>query len=83
MLGIEKNAPADIVKKKFREFAKKNHPDFFPGDPLREERFKKISSAYHDWKAIQETIRQIRRLREQSSKYPGAEFTPWNVSIRV
>ncbi len=83
MLGIDKSAPEDIIKKKFREFAKNNHPDFFPGDLLREERFKKLSSAYHDWKAIQEAVREIRRLRQESSKYPNPGFKPWSFSVRI
>jgi hypothetical protein len=38
LLGISKKSPARLVKKAFREFAEHNHPDFFPGDKVREER---------------------------------------------
>ena len=38
LLGLSDNASADKVKKVFRDFAKRNHPDFFPKDKQREEK---------------------------------------------
>ncbi len=43
ILGIEKNATKDEVKKAFRKLASKYHPDKKTGD---EEKFKEISEAY-------------------------------------
>ncbi len=46
ILGVEKNADADGIKKAYRELAKKYHPDKFPGDTVAERRFKDINEAY-------------------------------------
>jgi len=36
------------VRKAFRDFAKKNHPDFFPGNKTKEEKFKDVTAAYQN-----------------------------------
>ena len=46
ILGVERTATADQIKKAYRELAMKYHPDRNPGDTVAEEKFKKISSAY-------------------------------------
>ena len=46
VLGIQKNASADEIKKAYRKLAIKYHPDKNPGDKSAEEKFKEISSAY-------------------------------------
>ena len=46
VLGVDKNADADAIKRAFRQQAKKNHPDLNPGDKAAEERFKEINEAY-------------------------------------
>lgn len=47
VLGVEKNASADEIKKAFRRLALKHHPDRNPTDKkAAEERFKEISEAY-------------------------------------
>lgn len=46
ILGIEKGASADDIKKAFRKQAMKYHPDRNPGDKAAEERFKQIAAAY-------------------------------------
>lgn len=46
LLGVERSASADEVKKAFRKLAVANHPDKNPGDKAAEERFKEISEAY-------------------------------------
>lgn len=46
VLDIEKTASADEIKRKYREIAKKNHPDLNPGDAAAEARFKEASQAY-------------------------------------
>jgi hypothetical protein len=38
------------IQKKFREMAKKNHPDLHPNRQDKEETFKKINDAYHQLK---------------------------------
>jgi len=46
LLGIEKNASADEIKKAYRKKAHKYHPDKNPDDSKAEAKFKEISHAY-------------------------------------
>lgn len=47
ILGVEKSASADEIKRTYRKLAKKYHPDANQGDKAKaEERFKEISEAY-------------------------------------
>ncbi len=46
VLGVERNASADEIKKAYRSLALKYHPDRNPGDAVAEKKFKEISSAY-------------------------------------
>ena len=46
VLGRERNASPDEVKKAYRKKARENHPDLNPGDPAAAERMNKINEAY-------------------------------------
>lgn len=46
LLGVEKRATPDEIKKAYRKLARQYHPDRNPGDAKAEARFKEISGAY-------------------------------------
>ena len=46
VLGVEKNASADEIKKAYRKKAIQYHPDKNPGDKAAEEKFKEAAEAY-------------------------------------
>ncbi len=46
ILGVEKSASQDEIKKVYRKLAKKYHPDLNPGDNAAQEKFKEVSEAY-------------------------------------
>ncbi len=46
VLGVDKNADGDEIKKAYRKLAKKYHPDMNPGDKEAEVRFKEVNEAY-------------------------------------
>ena len=71
ILGVERSASQDEIKKKYRKLAAKYHPDRNPDDPSAEEKFKELGEAYEvlkdpekrklydkvgkDWKRYQQT----------------------------
>ncbi len=46
VLGVDKNASAEEIKKAYRKSAMKYHPDRNPGDKEAEEKFKELGEAY-------------------------------------
>ena len=46
VLGVERGASPEEIKKAYRQMARKAHPDVNQGDPNAEERFKEIGEAY-------------------------------------
>jgi molecular chaperone DnaJ len=46
VLGVEKSADANAIKKAYRTLAKKYHPDMNPGDKEAEAKFKEVNEAY-------------------------------------
>lgn len=46
ILGVERNATEDEIKRAFRKLALEHHPDRKPGDKEAERKFKEISEAY-------------------------------------
>lgn len=46
VLGVDRAATPDAIKKRYRQLVKELHPDLNPGDTIVEQRFKEVSSAY-------------------------------------
>ena len=46
VLGVDRGADEDTIKKAYRKLAKKYHPDMNPGDAEAEQKFKEVNEAY-------------------------------------
>lgn len=68
ILGVERNASKDEIKRAYRKLALKTHPDRNPGDKKAEEQFKDINEAY-----------QVLSDAEKRSRYDqlGESYTQW------
>lgn len=66
VLGVEKNADKQTIKRAYRTKAKKYHPDLNPGDEAAAEKFKELSSAYD--------ILQDDEKRQMYDRYGAAAF---------
>jgi DnaJ-class molecular chaperone len=47
VLGVARGASAGDIRQAYRKLAKELHPDTRPGDAASEERFKRVSAAFH------------------------------------
>ena len=46
VLGVDRNAKPEQIRKAYRRLARKHHPDLNPGNKAAEEKFKEIQEAY-------------------------------------
>ena len=72
VLGLDKSASADEIKKTYRKLAKELHPDANPDNAKAEARFKQVSEAY-DVLGSDQTRSEYDQLREAvaSGRFPG------------
>ena len=68
ILGVERNAKADEIKRVYRKLALKYHPDRNPGNAQAEEKFKEINEAH-----------QVLSDPEKRARYDqlGESYTQW------
>jgi curved DNA-binding protein len=71
ILGVERGASADDIKKAYRKLARMYHPDVSK-DPQGEEKFKEVAEAYETLKSPEK-----RAAYDQLGSYqPGQDFRP-------
>ncbi len=75
ILGVDKKASSDEIKKAFRKLAKKYHPDAHPGDKAAEDKFKEVNEAYEVLGDAKKREKYDRFGRE-GQFYNGADFDP-------
>ncbi|MFX1275605.1 MAG: DnaJ C-terminal domain-containing protein [Promethearchaeota archaeon] len=68
ILGLDKNASKDEIKRAFRKLARKYHPDVNPDEPKTGEKFKEINEAY--------SILSDDKKREMYDKFGVVEGDP-------
>lgn len=68
VLGVDKSATKDDIKKAYRKLAKQYHPDVNPGNQEAETKFKEISKAY-------EVLSDDQKRRQHDSPFSAFEFT--------
>lgn len=68
ILGVERKASKDEIKRAYRKLALKHHPDRNPGDATAEDKFKEINEAY-----------QVLSDPEKRSRYDqlGESYSRW------
>lgn len=64
ILGVDKSARIEEIKKRYRELAKKHHPDANKGSKKSEELFKAISQAY-------ETLKDKKKRKAYDQRFNG------------
>lgn len=71
ILGVERKASADEIRKAYRKLAMQHHPDRNPGDKKAEEKFKEINEAY-----------QVLGDSEKRARYDqlGSAYSNWRSS---
>ena len=81
ILGVEKTASKDEIKKAYRKLAKQHHPDTNKGNKASEEKFKDISEAY-EVLGDDDKRKKYDMFGNQAQYANGADFDPsqygWN-----
>lgn len=75
VLGVDKKASADEIKKAFRKMAKKYHPDAHPGDKSAEDKFKEANEAY-EVLGDSEKRKKYDQFGKEGQFSNGADFDP-------
>ncbi len=75
VLGVDRKASEEDIKKAYRALARKYHPDHNPGDPQAEERFKEINEAYENLKDPQKRAMYDQFGHQAPGRGPGPGWT--------
>src|SRR5690606_30293281 len=71
VLGVDKKASQDEIKKAYRKLARRYHPDRNPGDKAAEARFKEISAAYD---VLGDADKRKEYDRQRANPFAGGGF---------
>jgi curved DNA-binding protein len=74
VLGVERKATADEIKRAYRRLAKQHHPDRNPNDPSAEQRFKEVQQAY--------SVLSDPKKREQYDAFGSVGAGEWTTDPR-
>ncbi len=86
ILGVDKKASDDEIKKAFRKLANKFHPDKNKGDKSAEDKFKEINEAYEVLKDREKRTKydnlgsQYNRYRSSGGNPNGFDWSNWYAS---
>jgi curved DNA-binding protein len=83
ILGVEKKASTEEIKKAYRKLAMQYHPDHNPGDSQAEEKFKGINEAYQilsdtDKRAHYDRLGSAYSNWQQTGGRGGFDWGQWN-----
>jgi len=81
ILGVEKGAPQEEIKKAYRKIAIKFHPDKNPNDPTAEEKFKEAAEAYEVLSNAEKRQRYDRYGHQGVGGAPGGGFSGGGMSM--
>src|SRR5690554_833976 len=79
VLGVDKKATQEEIKKAYRKLALKHHPDKNPGDKTAEDRFKEIAEA-NDVLSDPEKRKKYDQLGSNWKQYENADFGSYGKS---
>src|SRR5215813_8666123 len=73
ILGVDRSAKEDEIKKAYRKLARKYHPDLNPNNKQAEEKFKEIQEAYE---VLGDSEKRQKFDQLGANWKNGADFTP-------
>lgn len=72
LLGLGRDATTDAIKQRYRELARRYHPDVNPGDERAHARFRAILAAYHHVLVYRDEVHeQLEPRREAPPELPA------------
>jgi len=83
VLGVDRNATEEEIKKAYRQLAVQYHPDKNPGNKAAEEKFKEISAAYEVLRDSEKKARYDRFGQVEvgaGQAYGGFDFSTFDLS---